>query len=103
MAASLKPRSANTAAALSSSRARVIACVSARDRLGTADSIDIQGVSEYTVYLSEGVAVSVEELRMSYGEVTAVDGVSFTVATGEIVAILGPNGAGKTTTVEILE
>ncbi|MGQ0431600.1 MAG: ABC transporter ATP-binding protein [Microthrixaceae bacterium] len=49
------------------------------------------------------LAVCVEGLRKSYGDLVAVDGVSFTVSTGEIVAILGPNGAGKTSTVEILE
>ena len=40
---------------------------------------------------------------MRYGDVTAVDGVSFEAAAGQITAVLGPNGAGKTTTVEVLE
>nr|BFE79277.1 hypothetical protein GCM10020093_018780 [Planobispora longispora] len=48
-------------------------------------------------------AVIVDGLRKHYGPVRAVDGVSFTVAEGEVLALLGPNGAGKTTTVEILE
>jgi len=48
-------------------------------------------------------AIEVVDLRKSYGDVTAVDGISLTIQTGEIFAILGPNGAGKTTTVEILE
>lgn len=39
----------------------------------------------------------------SYGSLNAVDGLSFTVAAGEVTALLGPNGAGKTTTVEICE
>ncbi len=47
--------------------------------------------------------VSVRELRKRYGDIQAVDGVSFDVEQGEIFALLGPNGAGKTTTVEILE
>ncbi|HEV8655138.1 MAG TPA: ABC transporter ATP-binding protein [Candidatus Limnocylindria bacterium] len=47
--------------------------------------------------------VSVRELRKSYGQIRAVDGVSFDVEQREIFALLGPNGAGKTTTVEILE
>jgi ABC-2 type transport system ATP-binding protein len=48
-------------------------------------------------------AIAVEDLRKSYGDRVAVDGVSFTVQSGEVLGILGPNGAGKTTTVEILE
>ncbi len=48
-------------------------------------------------------AISVRDLRKSYGDVEAVRGVSFNVAHGEVLALLGPNGAGKTTIVEILE
>ena len=44
-----------------------------------------------------------EDLHKSYGDLKAVDGVSFAVGAGEVFGILGPNGAGKTTTVEILE
>ena len=40
---------------------------------------------------------------MHYGDVTAVDGIGFTVEPGEFFGLLGPNGAGKTTTIEILE
>jgi ABC-2 type transport system ATP-binding protein len=48
-------------------------------------------------------AVAVSDLRKAYGEVEAVRGISFEIASGEIFGLLGPNGAGKTTTVEILE
>ena len=48
-------------------------------------------------------AIEVRDLRKAYGDVEAVDGVSFEVAHGECLALLGPNGAGKTTTTEILE
>jgi ABC-2 type transport system ATP-binding protein len=48
-------------------------------------------------------AVRVRGLVKSYGDVHAVAGVDFDIASGEVFALLGPNGAGKTTTVEILE
>ena len=46
--------------------------------------------------------IHVDQLVKKYGDVTAVDGVSFDVAAGEIFAFLGPNGAGKTTTIQML-
>lgn len=47
--------------------------------------------------------IEVRSLHKAYGDVVAVDDVSFTVEHGECLALLGPNGAGKTTTTEILE
>lgn len=47
--------------------------------------------------------IVVDDLRKRYGDVQAVDGVSFQVQKGEVFALLGPNGSGKTTTVEIIE
>jgi len=47
--------------------------------------------------------VEVDSLVKHYGELKAVDGISFKVYEGEIFAFLGPNGAGKTTTAEIRE
>ena len=41
-------------------------------------------------------------LRKSYGDVVAVDGVSFEIQRGETFGLLGPNGAGKTTTIHLL-
>ncbi|GAA4924252.1 ABC-2 type transport system ATP-binding protein [Stackebrandtia albiflava] len=49
------------------------------------------------------VAIKVADLAKRYGDLAAVDGVSFEVKTGEFFGILGPNGAGKTTTLEIVE
>jgi len=46
--------------------------------------------------------IVVNELRKSFGEVTAVDGVSFSAADGCITGLLGPNGAGKSTTLRML-
>ena len=48
-------------------------------------------------------AIDVRDLRKSYGDVAAVDGLSFRVDAGEVYALLGENGAGKSTAVEILE
>jgi ABC-2 type transport system ATP-binding protein len=48
-------------------------------------------------------AIKVSDLRKSYGDIRAVDGVSFEVKEGKIFGLLGPNGAGKTTTIEIME
>jgi ABC-2 type transport system ATP-binding protein len=50
-----------------------------------------------------GTALAVDDIHMTYGELRAVNGVSFTVSEGEFFGILGPNGAGKTTTLEIAE
>ncbi len=51
---------------------------------------------------ASGAVVSVDGLRVRYGDTLAVDGVSLTIEPGEIFGILGPNGAGKTTTVECI-
>ncbi|WP_439563970.1 ABC transporter ATP-binding protein [Microcella sp.] len=48
-------------------------------------------------------AIEVHDLRKAYGDLTAVDGISFEIHRGETFALLGPNGAGKSTTIEILE
>lgn len=47
--------------------------------------------------------IEVTELKKAYGDLQAVDGVSFVVQEGEIFGLLGPNGAGKTTTIEMME
>ena len=46
--------------------------------------------------------ISVEDLRKHYKDVRAVDGISFSVAEGEVFGLLGHNGAGKTTTIRVL-
>ena len=47
--------------------------------------------------------IEITDVFKHYGEIKAVDGISFQVEKGEIFGMLGPNGAGKTTTVEIIE
>ena len=42
------------------------------------------------------------ELRKSYGDLVAVNGISFHIAEGETYGLLGPNGAGKTTTISMI-
>jgi ABC-2 type transport system ATP-binding protein len=49
------------------------------------------------------VLVEVEDLTVRYGELTAVDHISFTADAGQVTAVLGPNGAGKTSTIEVCE
>jgi len=48
------------------------------------------------------MSLSIEHLQRIYGDFTAVDDLSFTVASGDIVGLIGPNGAGKTTTLRTL-
>ncbi len=51
---------------------------------------------------SAALPVACSDLRVSFGPVTAVDGISFGIAPGEVFGLLGPNGAGKTTTIRVL-
>jgi len=55
-------------------------------------------MTEVTEYVIE-----VDKLTKRYGDLLAVNDISFTVNKGEVFALLGPNGAGKTTTVEIID
>lgn len=47
-------------------------------------------------------AVLVENLRVDYAEVTAVDGLDLAIEAGQIFGLVGPNGAGKTSTIRVL-
>ena len=46
--------------------------------------------------------LEVQNLVKKFGDITAVDGVSFDIQEGEVFSLLGPNGAGKTTTISML-
>lgn len=52
--------------------------------------------------MTAGTMVSVQGLTRRYGDIAAVDGVSFDVARGEMFGLIGPDGAGKTTTLRIV-
>ena len=52
--------------------------------------------------MAENVAIHVQDLQKSFGEIEAVGGIDFEVEAGEIFSLLGPNGAGKTTTISII-
>ena len=52
---------------------------------------------------SQGTTLLLRNLRKTYADVVAVDGIDLEVAKGECFGLLGPNGAGKTTTIEICE
>ncbi len=46
--------------------------------------------------------IEVRDIRKAFGDTVAVDGLSFSVAPGQVLGLLGPNGAGKTTTIKML-
>ena len=50
----------------------------------------------------DNILLEVESLRVAYGGIQAVKGVSFQVAEGELVSLIGANGAGKTTTLKAI-
>jgi ABC-2 type transport system ATP-binding protein len=52
--------------------------------------------------MNDNIIISVSELKKFFGEVKAVNGISFDVKKGEVFGLLGPNGAGKTTTIKLL-
>ena len=52
--------------------------------------------------MSTSEAVAVTDLYKHFGDIKAVDGISFSIGKGEIFSLLGPNGAGKSTTISIL-
>jgi ABC-2 type transport system ATP-binding protein len=46
--------------------------------------------------------IEIDDLAKHFGEIKAVDGVSFSVKKGEVLGFLGPNGAGKSTTMKMI-
>ncbi|MFW9896770.1 MAG: ATP-binding cassette domain-containing protein, partial [Candidatus Thorarchaeota archaeon] len=52
--------------------------------------------------MSDNNIITVSNLKKFFGDVKAVNGISFNVYKGEVFGLLGPNGAGKTTTIKLL-
>lgn len=68
-----------------------------------AAAVDAQiAAARATVTRSAGGRLAVEGITVRFGNVTAVDGVTFTLNPGEVVAVIGPNGAGKTTLMDAI-
>jgi putative spermidine/putrescine transport system ATP-binding protein len=64
--------------------------------------LTIQGIEVDGTRSRSGVEVRLEDLRRHYAGVTALDGLSLTMAPGELVALLGPSGCGKTTALRLV-
>ncbi|MEM8925710.1 MAG: ATP-binding cassette domain-containing protein [Actinomycetota bacterium] len=52
--------------------------------------------------IGSGAEIVVDDVALHFGDTKALDGISFSVAPGEVLGLLGPNGAGKTTTINVL-
>src|SRR6476646_2337736 len=63
-------------------------------------SVDIR--VEEVADLPKGKMLEVDDVTLRFGGVTALDGVSFHINTGEILGLIGPNGAGKTTCFNVM-
>ncbi len=72
-----------------------------RVRAGTRGA-GTQDIGAFLAERGSGDALIIEDLRISFGGVHAVDGVSLTARAGEVTSIIGPNGAGKTTLLNLM-
>lgn len=68
----------------------------------TETSISNQGASPESASMADDIVLQIDEVVAAFGGIRAVDQVSLSVRSGEIVGIIGPNGAGKTTLFDII-
>ena len=68
----------------------------------TETSISNQGASPESTSMADDIVLQIDEVVAAFGGIRAVDQVSLSVRSGEIVGIIGPNGAGKTTLFDII-
>jgi ABC-2 type transport system ATP-binding protein len=84
----------------------IITIVGIPGEIKTVNCPSCHHLGKVTFYESESKdtnAIEVHNLRKEYGDLVAVNSISFSVKQGVVFAFLGPNGAGKTTTVEMIE
>ena len=71
-------------------------------RLKRSKLTELQKLRNRAARNASGTVIEVEDLHKDYGDIAAVDGITFSVEPGETFGLLGPNGAGKTTTMRML-
>lgn len=62
----------------------------------------IKGIEGFLMNIERDVAISIKDLRMSYGSKEVLKGINLEICKGQIIGYIGPNGAGKSTTVKIM-
>ena len=62
----------------------------------------VKGIEGFLMNIERDVAISIKDLRMSYGSKEVLKGINLEIGKGQIIGYIGPNGAGKSTTVKIM-
>ncbi|HEC35705.1 MAG TPA: ATP-binding cassette domain-containing protein, partial [Anaerolineae bacterium] len=79
-----------------------IRCPAAQGMCSLQEALHLSGQRGEVERQTKTMIIQVQDLVKRYGDVVAVDGLSFEVERGEIFGMLGPNGAGKTTTIRVI-